>query len=215
MLTLDRKLYRSTRSRTRANETAEFTHKSYKMESTKESGNISNTRQYSDYSRKHPRVACGKLGFNQNFVLLREIYDRLEDWNKDHPNDSAHNHIPDTTLAKESMDPKSKHRRKKMTMAYKKTAKESEDEEEEMKGSDDDTEMAKDPDQGQDREGDAGRFDAGSRKSSASKRRRQDFRLHGTADDQSDDLPTLKTTRKIPKSRSMAHMDPKSKGKQK
>jgi hypothetical protein len=92
-------------------------------------GNTAGTRRYSDYNRKRLRVACIRLGINQNSSRLQEVYDRLDNWDEDNAPDVAHNHVRDADLAKEIMDPKNKHRRKDMAMVYLEAKEESEGEE--------------------------------------------------------------------------------------
>jgi hypothetical protein len=189
------------------------------MARTKKSGKTAGARQYSDYNRKRLRVACIRLGINQNSSVLQEVYDRLDDWDANNPPDVAHNHVPDADLAKEIMDPKNKHRCKEMAMAYLKTeaeeASDGEEEGEEMGEGDHDNDMDGDHDQEQHSEGDTGTFDADLRESSPPARRAQNVRTRRTANNKNGVVPAKSSSRKTPKPQRMTRRGLKGKGKQK
>jgi hypothetical protein len=183
------------------------------MARTKKSGKTAGARQYYDYNRKRLRVACIRLGTNQNSSVLQEIYDRLDDWDEDNAPDVAHNHVPEVDLAKEITDPKNEYRRKDMAMAYLQTeadgASEDEEEGEEMGEGDGDH------DQEQHSEGDTDTFDADLRVSSPSARRPQNIRTRRTVSNKNGVVPAKSSSRKTPKPQKMTGQDLKGKGKQK
>jgi hypothetical protein len=77
-----------------------------------------NTRSYNDYDRKRLRVGCIRLDLQQNSTVIQDLRERLQQWDRDNPTDSAHNHIPDQATAKYLLDPNNTARRKELCMAY-------------------------------------------------------------------------------------------------